>query len=61
VQHTIVGNNQLATKFTFCHLFLSLLQKSSELLLQCCRWESWRQARDECWISCGHPASKQED
>lgn len=32
-----------------------------ELLLQCCGWEDWRQARDEDWISCGQPASKQED
>lgn len=38
VQNISLGNNQVATKFTFCHQFLKC--SAEKFLLQCCRWES---------------------
>lgn len=46
VQNITLGNNRVATKFTFCCQVLSLLQESS-----CCRWGSWRWGLDSPWVS----------
>lgn len=50
VQSITLGNNQVATKFTFCCQFLSLLQKRYY-----CRWASWRQGLwwglETLWVS----------
>lgn len=57
VQNITLGNNQVATKFTFCCRFLSLLQRSTYCSVAGGKAEG--QACGEGWIYCGHPASKE--